>query len=104
MASIENVSVSRDDTASSCSSAARWRAAAAASCALWTAIAAWSAIATRISSSSLRGRQPDSGSSTERMPIRWPSEWRSGTKRASSGCQLPASGAGSPAGTYDPGA
>ena len=40
IASIENVSVRREDTASSCSSAARWRAAAAASCALWTAIAA----------------------------------------------------------------
>ena len=35
------------------------------------------------------GVRPDAGSSTERMPIRWPSEWRSGTNRASSGCQLP---------------
>ena len=31
--------------------------------------------------------RPLTGSSTERMPIRWPSGCRSGTKRASRGCQ-----------------
>jgi hypothetical protein len=51
------------------------------------ASAAWSATETSTSSSSSVARLRLSGSSTERTPSRWPSEWRIGRKSASSGCQ-----------------
>ncbi len=87
IASIANVSVSREDTRSSCSSAFRWRDDSADSWALWIASAACDASATSTSSSSSVGWRPDTGSSTAMIPSSGPSEWCSGTISASSGCQ-----------------
>jgi hypothetical protein len=75
------------DTSSSRASASLFAFACRASCASCTALAAWSATATRTSISSPLGRRPEIGSSTERTPSSSPSEVRIGTNSASSGCQ-----------------
>ena len=87
IAPAESVSVRREDTCSNWRSAALWNAAAAASWALCSARAAWSATATRPATSCAEGRRPERGSPTEMIPSRWPSVCRMGTKSSSSGCQ-----------------
>ena len=84
-------SVSFADTASRCSTAARWRRPSSAVCACSTATAACATTVLSSSSSIGDGRRPVSGSSTDTIPSSAPSPERIGTISASSGCQ--ASGA-----------
>ena len=85
--SIERRSDRREETWSSCSSAVRWRAASTASCAPWRARAVSETMATSRSSWSSEGRMPDTGSPTDTMPSRCPSECRQGTNSSSPGTQ-----------------